>query len=220
MRIAGWPRQDRVQQPRPSPFPTPSATIATPGQSRETNRSTHISRMTSGSMSSRSSSPLSSLQHTPSRPSRWRAHLDGSGAGGASDAVESIAQTGGLLAAGWAAGRCGRRTDVGWGLDWASDDMAAVCREGSGGRMEEEGRCGEIQLAKLRVYDDGADSEEKEMPPARAPLGLHSAPTQSSSPFFSAADPACSLPPRLFKVKSSTSYTLPILLPQAHRLLP
>ncbi len=41
---------------------------------------THTSRTTSGSTRVRSSSPLSSLQHTPLRDGSWRKHFTGSGA--------------------------------------------------------------------------------------------------------------------------------------------
>jgi hypothetical protein len=61
-------------------------------------RRTYASRTTSGSISCRSSSSLSSLQHTPPRSSVCRAHLAGSGASAAADAaLFSRDHTGGLL---------------------------------------------------------------------------------------------------------------------------
>ena len=79
-----------------------------------------MSRTTSGSTRSRSSSPLSSLQQTPSRPTWWRAHLAGRGAAIEGPAVSLIAQTGGLLELEVPSARDGRRTDT------VGDDMGKV----------------------------------------------------------------------------------------------
>ena len=116
----------------PSVLPTSAASITfdnsipmiqrqypytSPDQAADEESGTHMSRTTSGSMSCRSSSPLSSLQHTPWRSSRWRAHLDGSGASWFV-AVLSMAQTGGLLPPApelpARSRRPGRRTEDGW----------------------------------------------------------------------------------------------------------
>lgn len=57
----------------------------------------HTSRTTSGSTRLRSSSPFSSLQHTPSLRSLWRSHFAGSGASASVGAALATAQIGGWL---------------------------------------------------------------------------------------------------------------------------
>ena len=91
---------------------------------------TYTSRKLSVSMRCRSS-PLSSLQQTPRRPSWCRPHFAGSGAG-TSGVAEEIAQTGGAFAFPAGGERLSNATDAGCEFVTVTSDAVdadAVCEE-------------------------------------------------------------------------------------------